>query len=268
MKVNYENWMPKTMVNVLKYLGALSVIIAIGLSSYIMYRKASGYTYIKVLSIIDTLFIIAAILLIIFYFKFKKMREAFSFEKEGSVSWNIINYVASKIHLDKGTKVLDVGCGSGALSILVAKNNKKSQITGIDKWGLSYKSFSQNLCESNAEAEKVTNVEFIPGNAVKLEFDDETFDAIVSNYVYHNIPGNRKNYLLESFRVLKKGGTFAIHDLFIKSKYGDMEQFMNKLKEMGFEKVELIDTDNGEVMDYKEAKSLMLNGSKLLYGVK
>ena len=47
---------------------------------------------------------------------------------------------------------------------------------------------------------------------------------MVSNFVYHNIPShNRQDLLLESLRVLKKGGCFAIHDIFSGMKYGDME---------------------------------------------
>ena len=74
--------------------------------------------------------------------------------------------------------------------------------------------------------------------------------------------------MLETFRVLKKGGTFAIHDLFTKQKYGDMTAFVQKLKELGFEKVELIDTTNGMFMSPKEAKWLALSGSALLVGKK
>ena len=44
----------------------------------------------------------------------------------------------------------------------------------------------------------------------KLDFPDESFDAVVSNYVYHNIMGSDKRaLLLETLRVLKKGGVFA-----------------------------------------------------------
>ena len=45
---------------------------------------------------------------------------------------------------------------------------------------------------------------------------------------------------------MKKGGTFAIHDIFSAGKYGDMHVFVEKLKEMGYEKVDLIDTTNGK----------------------
>lgn len=74
--------------------------------------------------------------------------------------------------------------------------------------------------------------------------------------------------MLETLRVLKKGGTFAIHDLFTAQKYGDMAAFIAKLKTMGYKKVELIDTTNGKFMTKKEAKRLFLDGSKLLVGKK
>ena len=102
-----------------------------------------------------------------------------------------------------------------------------------------------------------------------MPFEDETFDAVTSNYVYPNIPSkDRQAILLETLRVLKKGGTFALHDLFTKQKYGDMEAFVKKLRENGYEKVELIDTTKGLFMTEKEAKRLFLQGSAILVGKK
>ena len=112
-------------------------------------------------------------------------------------------------------------------------------------------------------------VQFQPGNALKLEFPDESFDAVMSNYVYHNIPGkDRQAILLETLRVLKKGGCFAIHDIMSESKYGDMQSFVNKLKDMGYESVELIDTTDGKFMSLFEAKWMALSGSAILVGRK
>jgi hypothetical protein len=73
---------------------------------------------------------------------------------------------------------------------------------------------------------------------------------------------------METLRVLKKGGTFALHDIFSKSKYGDMQAFVKKLQDMGFEKVELIDTTDGMFMTKKEAGWMALSGSALLVGRK
>lgn len=53
-----------------------------------------------------------------------------------------------------------------------------------------------------------------------------------------------------------------------KNRYGDMEVFCQKLKEMGYAEVRMIDTTNGIFMTKKEAGHLMLQGSTLLVGRK
>lgn len=69
-------------------------------------------------------------------------------------------------------------------------------------------------------------------------------------------------------RVLKKGGTFALHDIFSRAKYGDMQAFLRKLWDLGYEKVELIDTTDGTFMTKGEAAWMGLTGSALLTGRK
>ena len=73
---------------------------------------------------------------------------------------------------------------------------------------------------------------------------------------------------METLRVLKKGRAFAIHDIFSKNKYGDMQSFVKKLKGLGYERAELIPTDNGKFMSPWEAKWMGLSGSALLVGKK
>ena len=51
-------------------------------------------------------------------------------------------------------------------------------------------------------------------------------------------------------------------------RYGDMQAFAQKLRDMGYERVELIDTTDGSFMTPKEAKRLMLRSSTLLVGRK
>ena len=197
------------------------------------------------------------------------MHQAFSYDGKRQMSRQIIEGVASYITIPAGGKGLDVGCGSGALAIAVAKKNPGAMVVGIDRWGREYASFSKTLCENNAKAESVTNTNFFPGDAVNLNFEDESFDAVFSNYVYHNIPSrNRQEILLETLRTLKKGGVFAIHDIFSQNKYGDMHAFLVTLKSMGYESVELIDTTEGMFMTPREANWMMLSGSALLVGRK
>lgn len=110
-------------------------------------------------------------------------------------------------------------------------------------------------------------MEFRRGNAVRLDFPDETFDVVTSNYVYHNIPGNRQDVLLETLRTLKRSGTFAIHDIFSSAKYGNMDAFLARLRDMGYAEARLADTMDGTFMNRTEARQLMLSGSALLMGV-
>ena len=61
---------------------------------------------------------------------------------------------------------------------------------------------------------------------------------------------------------------FQIHDLMSPRRYGDMQVFVQKLRDMGYERVKLIDTTDGSFMTPKEARRLMLRGSTLLVGRK
>lgn len=92
---------------------------------------------------------------------------------------------------------------------------------------------------------------------------------MTSNYVYHNIAGkNKQELLLETLRVLKDGGTFVIHDLMSNARYGDMDRFVFRLQEMGYEDVELIDTTERFFHSRREAVLLGLGDSRLLIGRK
>lgn len=163
---------------------------------------------------------------------------------------------------------LDVGCGSGALTIACARRNPGARMVGCDLWQKNY-AYSIQICRANANAEDVANVDFQRGDARKLDFPDGFFDAVTSNYVFHNIVGARKqDLLLEALRVLKCGGVFAIHDIMTPSDYGDMQDFVRKLGQAGFSEVRLVQTMQGEFLDAKQAKSLKLEQSLLLTGRK
>ena len=262
MKPDYKNWMPKGMVLSAVIVTAVFILLFIifgftGLISGVL------KTVLFIVFLVGTVIGLCASLWMIL------MYSAFSYNGIRQMSRQIIEGVAEYIKLPDGSKGLDVGCGSGALAIACAKRNPNASFVGIDRWGKEYASFNKPLCENNAKAEGVTNVTFSQGDACKLDYADETFDAVTSNYVYHNIPSNdRQAILLETLRVLKKGGTFAIHDIFSRSKYGDMQEFVKKLKDMGYEKVELIDTTNGKFMSKSESVWMELSGSALLVGRK
>ena len=263
MKANYKNWVPKILIVGMAAATLLSIAALIVFGFFGIWVAGSWQI------ILGVLFAIAAVCCGKTLQWSITAYNAFSYDGERQLSRQIIEGIADYVTLPKGGSSLDVGCGSGALTIACAKRNPDGRMVGVDRWGKDYAEFSLPLCKSNAEAEGVSNTEFQKGDATKLPFADETFDAVTSNYVYHNITGADKQELLfETLRVLKKGGSFAIHDLMSKNRYGDMDAFCRKLREMGYADVRLIDTTNGIFMSEKEAKRLMLQGSTLLVGRK
>ena len=262
-KPDYKNWVPKGMIYGFIAATVVSAALFFGL---LILLKDSSQTLRIVVGIVTGLIFFACVMMVkwclVAYNKF-------SYNGIRKLSKQIVEGTAWYATLPKDGTGLDVGCGSGALTIACAKRNPQARFIGIDRWGKEYASFSKDLCESNSVAEGVSNTEFRKGDATKLDFPDETFDAVVSNYVYHNIGGYDKQALLrETLRVLKKGGTFAIHDIMSKGRYGDMQKFVSELKAEGYEDVQLIPTDNGVFMSRLEATRLMLRGSTLLVGKK
>ena len=263
MKVDYKNWVPKGMC-VSLWLGtviAMILFLVFGVFSI----GVSGTLHTVLFWVFFILFL--GSLKASSYMQY--LYRTFDYNGKRKLSKDIIEGVSEYVKAPDGGKILDIGCGSGALTIAVAKQNPKAHIIGLDRWGKEYASYNKPLCEENAKAEGVENAQFMQGNAIKLPFEAHSFDAVTSNYCIHNIMGvNRQDVLLEALRVLKKGGAFAIHDIFSKGKYGDMKKFMEDLKANGYEKVELIKTDEKFFKSKSEAKRLSLGESALLIGKK
>lgn len=253
MKADYKNWVPDGMIYGFGA-AALGLSAIAGISGKKLFSAVSGAGALGFG--VCTAWCVYA-------------NKQFSYDGRRKLSKQIVEGIAEYVSLPENGTGLDVGCGSGALTIACAKRNPQGKMIGVDRWGAEYASFSKELCEQNAQAEQIDNISFQKGDACRLEFPDETFDAVTSNYVYHNIVGKNKQALLrETLRVLKKGGTFAIHDLMEPARYGDMEQFVQELKAEGYEDVQLIRTADGTFMNPVESKLMMLSGSTLLVGKK
>jgi len=113
-------------------------------------------------------------------------------------------------------RVLDVGTGRGLLLIGAARRLTTGHGTGIDIW--STKDLSGNSLErtqANIDVEGVQDkVDLKSDDARKLNFQDATFDIVLSNLCIHNIPEEegRAQACREIARVLKPGGIALISD--------------------------------------------------------
>ena len=264
MKPDYKNWVPRSMVY------GLAAGTAVAFAAFILLGAAGIVLHGAQRLICGIVFGVGTLVLLFYTVWMGALHRTFDYNGKRKLSKTIIDGTAEYVKLPDGGTGLDVGCGSGALTVACAKRNPKAAMVGCDIWSGAYKAvFTKKRCEDNAKAEGVSNVRFEEGNAVCLPFADESFDAVTSNYVYHNISGRDKQALLrETLRVLKKGGTFAIHDIMSPARYGDMDAFVKKLKADGYKEVKLIDTTNGVFMGRKEAALLGLAGSALLTGKK
>ena len=263
MQPDYKNWVPKGMV---VGVAAGAVVSGLLLAAVLLTELFTGTARTVIAVVLAVLFVVLlawALFCVNWY-------NSFSYTGKKQIARRIIDGVSDYVKLPEGGTGLDVGCGSGALTIACARKNPAANMVGLDRWGREYASFNKPLCENNAKLEGVSSsTSFVRGDACKLEFPDESFDAVTSNYCYHNIPSrDRQAIILETLRVLKKGGCFAIHDEFTKSKYGDTSRLVQKLKDMGYEKVELLDTCDGLFLTKKEAAAVCLTGSALLVGKK
>ena len=103
-------------------------------------------------------------------------------------------------------KLLDVGSGSGTISLSFAKLIPSGHVTGID--------LNANVlprARANAEQAGVKNIEFQQGSIYKLPFPDETFDIVCCHQVLIHI-GTPWDALAEMLRVTKRGGIVAARE--------------------------------------------------------
>ncbi len=168
-------------------------------------------------------------------------------------------------------KVLDIGCGNGPLTILIAKRYPQAEAKGVDYWGTGWE-YSKGVCERNAAIEGVAErVTFERASASSLPFDDEVYDVVVSNLVFHEVRDirDKSELIKEALRVVEKGGRFVFQDLFLwKQVYGETEDLLAKIKGWGIETVELVDTSSCDFIPTALKLPFMLGTVGILYGRK
>jgi ubiquinone/menaquinone biosynthesis C-methylase UbiE len=108
-----------------------------------------------------------------------------------------------------GERVLDVGCGSGAVTRDIARRvGAHGQAIGLDP-SPALLAVARELARETGLGDRV---EFHEGSALRLPFPDRSFDAVVCVTVLSHVPGGEAA-IPELVRVLRPGGRLGVFDL-------------------------------------------------------
>ena len=98
--------------------------------------------------------------------------------------------------------LLEIGCGSGADLNVFSQMDSFSKITAID--------LGENIYDLKKQFSTIDRIELVQGNALNLDYHDNSFDAIYSFGIFHHTSSPLKCFK-ESYRVLKGGGSIFLY---------------------------------------------------------
>ncbi len=256
---NYGNWVP---VSILQGGGLLLAALALlELLNRIFWQKLPA----------DLVLAILFLVVLAYTLYMWKCHRRFAFER-GGLMGEIHEFLVSHLPWDGQGTLLDIGCGAGALTVRCGKRFPGARLVGMDYWGREW-GYAKEQCERNAAAEGLAGrAVFEKGDAGKLSYSTGSFDAAVSNFVFHEVrtQPDKRQVVREALRVVKKGGAFAFQDMFEhKALYGDMREFVEQLKKEGIQEITYIpDVDKLDFIPGYIRAPWMLKGMGLMYGIK
>ena len=115
--------------------------------------------------------------------------------------------LVEQMGLEKGQKVLDLGCGTATLTILIKKTCPEVEVTGLDGDPKILEIARSKVGEAKLD------IALDQGMAFELPYPDGSFDRVVSSLVIHHLSRENKMHTFkEIVRVLKPGGELHIAD--------------------------------------------------------
>lgn len=114
----------------------------------------------------------------------------------------------AQAHIQPGQDVLDVGCGTGTLTLLIKQTQPNAAVYGLDV-------DPQVLDIARRKAEQAgETIALQQGTATCLPYPDGSFDRMFASLMLHHLTrGDKRRALGEAFRVLKPGGELHVADL-------------------------------------------------------
>lgn len=153
--------------------------------------------------------------------------------REDSIKSRLIE----RANIQPGQRVLDLGCGTGTLAVMIKQSAPEAQVTGLD-------GDEQVLTIARTKAERANlNIQLDHGLAYELPYPDHSFDVAVSSFVIHHLTSEDKvRAFKEVRRVLRPDGWFHILD------FGRPVNFLTRIQALAFKLFEqTADNFNGRI---------------------
>lgn len=100
-----------------------------------------------------------------------------------------------------GKRILDIGCGTGSLSILIKQAFPAAEVVGLDGDPRILE-----IARSKAEERGLT-ISFEQGMSFVLPYPNESFDVVLTSFMLHHLDQDDKQQTaVEAYRVLRSGG--------------------------------------------------------------
>lgn len=108
-------------------------------------------------------------------------------------------------NIKPGMKVLDLGCGTGTLTIMLKKSYPNASVTGIDA--------DPAILKIAREKSEGLDIQWEEGPASLLPYPDASFDHVVTSLVIHHlVTEDKRRAFKEIYRVLKPSGELHVLD--------------------------------------------------------
>jgi len=106
-----------------------------------------------------------------------------------------------------GHRILDLGCGTGTLAIMIARHEPGAVVIGLD-------GDAEILERARAKAESAElQIRFDHALSTALPYEDASFDLVVSTLMLHHLTTEAKRQTVgEVARVLRPGGELHVAD--------------------------------------------------------
>ncbi len=127
-----------------------------------------------------------------------------------------LDHPVQMANLQPGEVVLDLGCGGGIDTLLVAQAvGQAGQAIGLDMTPQML-----TLAQANANELGLTNTRFLNGKMEAIPLPDHSVDVVISNGVF-NLAPDKDRVFAEVWRVLKPGGRMVVADMLLR---GDLPE--------------------------------------------